>query len=72
MGAWATVQRSSKRYLVVNYRNFDDNHHLEGIAAAKGRPVDVWLAFQVPAGTPIAEIRFSANTVMDNLQFKAQ
>jgi len=32
----------------------------------------VWLAFQVPAGTPIAEIRFSANTVMDNLDFKAQ
>ncbi|MGD0769427.1 MAG: hypothetical protein ABSB42_14685 [Tepidisphaeraceae bacterium] len=72
VGAWATVQRSAKHYLVVNYRNFDDQNHLQEIPAAKGRPVDVWLAFQVPAGTPIAEIRFSANTVMDNLDFKAQ
>jgi len=72
VGAWATVQRGSKRYIVVNYMNFDDKNHLQGISAKNGRPVDVWLAFQVPAGTPIAEIRFSANTVMDNLQFKAQ
>ncbi|MGA2441702.1 MAG: hypothetical protein ABSH08_12145 [Tepidisphaeraceae bacterium] len=72
VGAWATVQRSARHYLVVNYRNFDDQNHLQGISAQKGRPVDVWLAFQVPAGTPIAEIRFSANTVMDNLEFKAQ
>jgi hypothetical protein len=72
VGAWATVQRSSKHYFVVNYKNFDDKNHLQDIAPQKGRPVDVWLAFQVPAGTPISEIRFSANTVMDNLQFKAQ
>ncbi|MGD0389169.1 MAG: hypothetical protein ABSC42_09460 [Tepidisphaeraceae bacterium] len=72
VGAWATVQRSAKHYLVVNYRNFDDKNHLQDIAPQKGRPVDVWLAFQVPAGTPISEIRFSANPVMDNLEFKAQ
>ncbi|MGD0140682.1 MAG: hypothetical protein ABSD28_17575 [Tepidisphaeraceae bacterium] len=72
VGAWATVQRSAKHYFVVNYKNFDDKNHLQEISPQKGRPVDVWLVFQVPAGTPISEIRFSANTVMDNLQFNAR
>lgn len=72
VGAWATVQVRADRYFVCNYMNFDDRNHLQPIPAAKGRPEDVWLAFEVPAGTPIAEIRFSASPVMDNLTFKAE
>jgi hypothetical protein len=55
----------------VNYKNFDDQHRLQAVSAKKGRPVNVWLAFQVPSGTPIAEIRFGKITAMDNLNFKA-
>ena len=73
IGVWATVQRGTEHYFIVNYKNLDDKNHLQAITAPKkGRPVNVWLAFQVPSGTPIAEIRFSANTAMDNLNFKAQ
>lgn len=72
VGVWATVQRGAEHYFLVNYKNFDDQNRLQALAAPKkGRPVNVWLAFQVPSGTPIAEIRFSANTAMDNLNFKA-
>jgi uncharacterized membrane protein required for colicin V production len=72
IGVWATVQRGADHYFVANYKNLDDKNHLQAIVPPKkGRPVNVWLAFQVPAGTPIAEIRFSANTAMDNLNFKA-
>jgi hypothetical protein len=72
VGVWATVQRGTAHYFIVNYKNFDDKNHLQAITPPKkGRPVNVWLAFQVPSGTPIAEIRFSANTAMDNLNFKA-
>lgn len=52
--------------------NFDDRNHLQSIEAGKGRPVDVWLAFEVPAGTPIAQVRFSGSAAMDNLEFKAE
>jgi hypothetical protein len=72
VGAWATVQRSAQHYLVVNYMDFDDQNHLQPLTVDKGRPVEVWLAFEVPAGTPIAEIRFSASTVLDNLNFNAR
>jgi hypothetical protein len=72
IGVWATVQRGTEHYFLANYKNLDDKNHLQAITPPKkGRPVNVWLAFQVPSGTPIAEIRFSANTVMDNLNFKA-
>ena len=72
IGVWATVQRGAEHYFVANYKNLDDKNHLQAIVPPKkGRPVNVWLAFQVPSGTPIAEIRFSANTAMDNLNFKA-
>lgn len=72
VGAWATVQRSAQHYMVVDYKNYDDQGHLQPITPQKGRPVDVWLAFEVPAGTRIFEIRFSANSVVDNLAFTAQ
>jgi hypothetical protein len=72
VGVWATVQRSAEHYLAVDYRNFDDKKQIQPLAAQKGRPVDVWLAFQVPAGTPIAELRFSGSPAMENLNFKAQ
>jgi hypothetical protein len=72
VGAWATIQRSAEHYLVANYMDFDDKNHLQPLPSDKGRPVQVWLAFQVPAGTPIAEIRFSASTVVDNLNFTAR
>jgi hypothetical protein len=72
IGVWATVQRGTEHYFLVNYKVLDDKNHLQAIVPPKkGRPVSVWLAFQVPSGTPIAEIRFSANTAMDNLNFKA-
>jgi hypothetical protein len=45
---------------------------LEPLATGKGRPVDVWLAFEVPSGTQIADLHFSGNVVMDNLNLKAQ
>jgi hypothetical protein len=69
---WATVQRGAEHYIAVNYKNLDDKKHLQPLAAQKGRPVDVFLAFQVPAGTPIAELHFSGSTAMENLNFKAQ
>ncbi|HEX4053546.1 MAG TPA: CvpA family protein [Tepidisphaeraceae bacterium] len=72
VGAWAMVQVRADRYFVCNYMNFDDRNHLQPIPSGKGRPEDVWLAFEVPAGTPIAQIRFSASPVMDNLSFKAE
>jgi hypothetical protein len=73
VGVWATVQRGTEHYIVVDYKNVDDNNHLQPLQVpSKGRPVEVWLAFQAPSGTPIAEIRFSGNTAMDNLNFKAQ
>ena len=72
VGVWATAQRGTDHYLVVNYKNFDDKNHLQPLSSKKGRPVNVWLAFQVPSGTPIAEIRFSAQTAVDSLNFKAQ
>ena len=72
VGVWAIVQRSAEHYFAANYKNFDDKHHLEALLQQKGRPVDVWLAFQVPSGTPIAELRFSGSTAMDGLNFKAQ
>jgi hypothetical protein len=72
VGAWATVQSGAQHYFVCSYMNFDDKNHLEDIEVGKGRPLEVWLAFEVPSGTPIAEIRFSASTVMDNLELKAQ
>ncbi|MGD0462893.1 MAG: CvpA family protein [Tepidisphaeraceae bacterium] len=73
VGAWARVQVRAQRYFVCNYQmNFDDQNHLQPFEPGKGRPVDVWLAFEVPAGTPIAEVRFSASAVMDNLEFKAE
>jgi hypothetical protein len=71
VGVWATAQRGTIHYFVVNYKNFDDQHRLQAVSAKKGRPVNVWLAFQVPSGTPIAEIRFGKITAMDNLNFKA-
>lgn len=71
IGVWATAQRGVDHLFVANYNNLDDKNHLQSITAKKGRPVNVWLAFQVPSGTPIAEIRFSANPVVDNLNFKA-
>lgn len=70
IGVWATVQRSAEQYFVANYKNTDEKDHLQPIATQKGRPVNVWLAFEVPSGTPIAEIRFSAKTAVDNLNFK--
>jgi hypothetical protein len=72
VGAWATVQVRADHYLVCNYMNFDDRNHLEPVASGKGRPVDVWLAFEVPAGTQITDLHFSGNVVMDNLDLKAQ
>ena len=72
VGAWATVQVRADHFLVCNYMNFDDRNQLEPIEAGKGRPVDVWLAFEVPAGTTITELRFSGSVVMDNLEFKAE
>ncbi len=72
VGAWATVQVRADHYLVCNYMNFDDRNHLEPVASGKGRPVDVWLAFEVPAGTPITGLRFSGSAVMDNLELKAE
>jgi hypothetical protein len=72
VGAWAMVQVRADHYLACNYMNFDDRNQLEPIEAGKGRPVDVWLAFEVPAGTTITELRFSGSVVMDNLEFKAE
>jgi hypothetical protein len=72
VGVWATVQKSAEHYIAVNYKNFDDKNLLQPMRAQKGRPVDVYLAFQVPAGTPIAGLRFSGNTAIDDLNFKAQ
>ncbi len=73
VGAWARVQVRADHYFVCNYQmNFDDRNHLQSIEAGKGRPVDVWLAFEVPAGTPIAQVRFSGSAAMDNLEFKAE
>jgi hypothetical protein len=57
---------------VVSYKSFDDQQRLQSLPSAKGRPVDVWLAFEVPAGTRLFEIRYNANTVVDNLAFTAQ
>jgi hypothetical protein len=72
VGAWANVQIRAEHYLVCNYMNFDDRNLLQPIPSDRGRPEDVWLAFEVPAGTPIAEIRFSDRAVMDNLGLKAE
>jgi hypothetical protein len=72
VGVWATVQRGTDQYIAVDYKDFDDKKHLQPLPAQKGRPVDVWLAFQVPAGTPITELHFSGSTAMENLNFKAQ
>ncbi len=72
VGAWATVQVRAEHYLVCNYMNFDDKNHLEPLATGKGRPVDVWLAFEVPAGTLITDLKFSGSVVMDNLNMKAE
>jgi hypothetical protein len=72
VGVWALAQKSTEHYIAVDYKNFDDKKHLQPLQSQKGRPVDVWLAFQVPAGTPIAELHFSGSTAMENLNFKAQ
>jgi len=72
VGAWATVQRTAQHYMVANFKSFDDQQRLQPLPTAKGRPVDVWLAFEVPSGTRLFEIRYNANTVVDNLAFTAQ
>jgi hypothetical protein len=72
VGVWATAQKGASHYFVANYKNFDDRNHLAALPVPKGRPVNVWLAFQVPSGTPIAELRYSANTAVGDLNFKAQ
>jgi hypothetical protein len=72
VGAWASVQHGSQKYMVVNYNNFDDKNELQSIPHTSGRPIDVWLAFEVPSGSTISEIHLSANSVLDNLNFKAQ
>ena len=72
VGVWATVQKGTEHYIAVNYKNFDDKNLLQPLRQQKGRPVDVYLAFQVPAGTPIAGLRYSGNSAIDDLNFKAQ
>ena len=35
VGVWATVQRGTEHYFIVNYRNFDDKNHLQAVPARK-------------------------------------
>jgi hypothetical protein len=79
VGGWARVSRPNAErvlqdFMVANYQQLDDQGALEPIEApvTRSRPTDVWLAFEVPTGTVIGELRFNDTTVLDGLNLKAQ
>jgi uncharacterized membrane protein required for colicin V production len=70
-GVWASVQRSAQLLMVADYGNFDTSGQLREVQPVQGRPVEVWLAFAVPSGTQLTDLRLAGNSVAGNLNYKA-
>jgi hypothetical protein len=71
-GVWASVQKSARQYMLANYGTFDTSGQLQEILPASGRPIEVWLAFPVPSGTQLTDLRLAGNSVLGSLNYKAQ
>lgn len=79
VGAWARVSRTNAQhvlqdFMVANYQQLDDKGNLQAISrpGSRGRPTDVWLAFEVPAGTVVNTLKLNDSNVQDGLNLKAQ
>jgi hypothetical protein len=79
VGAWARVSRTNAQhvlqdFMVTNYQQLDDKGSLQAIQppASRARPTDVWLAFEVPAGTAVSAVKLNDTTLQDGLNLKAQ
>jgi hypothetical protein len=80
VGAWARVSRTNATHVLQDFMvaNYQEQDTATGTLAAipppaiRSRPTDVWLAFEVPAGTTVDAIKFNGAAVMDGLNLKAQ
>jgi hypothetical protein len=59
-GAWAKVKRDQSDRMVARY---NASAAPQDISAEEGRPTDVWIAFLVPSGTHLKEVKFSGKTL---------
>jgi hypothetical protein len=59
-GAWARVQQQNQEKLVGAY---DARGATPSIGREEGDPQDVWLAFVVPAGTPVKQLLYRGQPV---------
>jgi hypothetical protein len=59
-GAWAKVKQQTTDKMVANY-NADSP--VTSLSREEGRPMDVWIAFNVPTGTHITAVQFNGKRV---------
>ena len=68
-GAWARVSKENAERMVAVYNATDP---VGDIANTDGRPIDVWVAFLVPTGTQLKEVKFNDKLVKDDLGLNVQ
>ena len=74
-GGWARVSKEGADRMVAVYNAADavsSSTPLRDITTSDGRPIDVWVAFLVPAGTPLKQVKFNNKNVKDDLGQTAQ
>ncbi|MGA2582727.1 MAG: hypothetical protein ABSG31_05570 [Tepidisphaeraceae bacterium] len=71
VGAWALVRKSTQQMLAASIDSSNAGN-VPAIDQQTGRPSNVYLAFYVPSGTTIAEVRYEKTTVASSLNFSAQ
>ena len=67
------AQHVLQDFMVANYQQLDDKGSLQAIERpeSRSRPTDVWLAFEVPAGTAVSALKLNDTTLQDGLNLKA-
>jgi hypothetical protein len=68
-GAWARVSKDNAERMVAIYNATDP---APDVTTADGRPIDVWVAFLVPTGTQLKQVKFNDKLVKDDLGLNAQ
>ena len=68
--AWAKVLQPEP-YMVANFATYGPDNRLLPIVG-KGRPTDIYLAFEVPTGAVLGNLQYSGNNVEDLSKVKAK
>ncbi len=71
VGVWVRATQKSQEYIVASFSGNPGGFNPISQQNSKIKPMDVWIAFFVPAGDKLQELRLSQTAILEDLTFKA-